>query len=322
MPEEEPLPGDIMGPANHSNREDVSSVVGGVDLEAVEAAVQSALRAPPDPRLASGLTVLGYGEISLVIGWPGDEPKVACKRLPVFDSDRAASRYHRRFEDYLRILTERGVTPVHSQFRTLDADGGSVVGYVVQPVLPTSILGPEVLRATRPDPAHPLLRTVVDAVTGVLDERTGLDAQISNWSHDEGGLRYLDVTTPMCFDETGRMDLDMDLFLAAYPWALRYFIGRFVAPGVVAAYRDPRHVLVDMTANLIKERLSHWIPAALEVLNGTLTPAVTRDEVQRYYRSDARLWEVMLQLRRADRWWQRNVRRREYPFLLPGHINR
>jgi len=44
--------------------------------------------------------------------------------------------------------------------------------------------------------------------------------------------------------------------------------------------------------------------------------------VRRYYRSDARLWELMLRLRRADRWWQRRIRRRTYPFLLPGHIER
>jgi hypothetical protein len=30
----------------------------------------------------------------------------------------------------------------------------------------------------------------------------------------------------------------------------------------------------------------------------------------------------MLRVRRADRWWQRHIRRRTYPFLLPGSIRR
>ena len=46
------------------------------------------------------------------------------------------------------------------------------------------------------------------------------------------------------------------------------------------------------------------------------------EEARAYYRSDARMWEVLLRLRRADRWWQAQVRHRPYPFLLPGRIER
>lgn len=296
---------------------------GDVDLGAVEEAVVRALADRTSPAGDGGLNVLGYGEISLVIGWPADRPAVACKRLPRFPSPAAADEYRERFEAYLALLVDRGVRPVHSEFRTVTVPrGGHVVGYVMQSVLAERCLGPEVLRASSPDPAHPMLHAVVESVSRVCDDHTGLDAQISNWAHDTDGLHYLDVTTPMRFDDAGRMDLDMGLFLAAYPWALRAVIGRFVAPGVVGAYRDPRHVLVDMAANLIKERLSGWIPATLEVLNDVVSPTVSEAEVERYYRSDARLWEAMSRLRRVDRWWQRKIRRREYPFLLPGNVER
>lgn len=296
---------------------------GDVDLDAVEDAVVRALADRAAAAGDSGLSVLGYGEISLVIGWPATRPTVACKRLPRFPSPAAAEEYRERFEAYLALLVDRGVRPVRSEFRTVTPPrGGHVVGYVMQTVLPGDRLGPEVLRSSSPDPDQPMLRAVTDCVLRVCDDHTGLDAQISNWAHDADGLHYLDVTTPMRFDDAGRMDLDMGLFLAAYPWALRAVIGRFVAPGVVGAYRDPRHVLVDMTANLIKERLSGWIPAVLEVVNDVVSPAVGEAEVERYYRSDARLWEAMSRLRRADRWWQRNIRRREYPFLLPGPVER
>ena len=281
-----------------------------------------ALAAPSDAPEGLGLRVLGYGEISLVVGWPDSRPEVACKRLPVFPSEAAAQRYSERFSNYLELLAQRGVQPVRSAFGTVDAGGGRVAGYVVQPVLDSGELGPNVLRAAKPDAAHPVLTSVVESVSGVVDDRTGLDAQLSNWAYGDGALRYLDVTTPMCFDEDGRIELDIELFLAAYPWALRGVIGRFVAPGVISAYRDPRHVLIDLAANLRKEGLSEWIPPALEVINAQVSPTVTPEEVERYYRSDARLWEAMLKLRRADRWWQRRVRRRDYPFLLPGHIDR
>jgi hypothetical protein len=195
----------------------------------------------------------------------------------------------------------------------------------VQPALAPGTLGPDILRGVEPDPSHPFLNAVCSVVPRVVDERTGLDGQVSNWSMSGTGpgsdVQYLDVSTPMLFRD-GRIELDLGLFLAAYPWPLRRPIGRFVAPGVVGAYRDPRHVLVDLAANLLKEDLGQWVPATLAVVNELVTPAVTEDEVRSYYASDARLWEVMLRLRRADRWWQGTVRRRPYPFLLPGPITR
>lgn len=285
--------------------------------ERVEAAVQAALNAGS----ADGLRVLGYGEISLVIGWPTEQPEVAYKRLPVFTDEAAAFRYRDRFDEYLARLRDRGVETVESAFEMATTPGG-VAAYVVQPVLEVTQLGPEVLRRDQPDADHPLVAGVIDAVGRVTDERTGLDAQVSNWALVDGRLRYLDVTTPMCFDAAGRPTLDLAVFLAAYPWILRGGIRRFVAPGVIGAYRDPRNVLVDFAANLLKERLDGWIPAVLDAVNRAVSPTVTEAEVRRYYRSNARLWEAMLRLRRADRWWQRTIRRRPYPFLLPGRIER
>jgi hypothetical protein len=293
----------------------------GLDLAEVESAVQEALRAGR----ADGLTVLGYGEITLVVGWPGDGPTSACKRLPELPSDAAAETFAAQFDRYLDLLRSRGVVPVPSSFRTVPTATGRVAGYVVQPVLAPGTLGPDILRAAEPDPSHPFLNAVCSVVPRVVDDRTGLDAQVSNWAMlgtgPEADVQYLDVSTPMLFRD-GRIELDMGLFLAAYPWPLRRPIGRFVAPGVVGAYRDPRHVLVDLAANLLKEHLGQWVPAVLAVVNELVTPAVTEDEVRSYYASDARLWEIMLRLRRADRWWQGTVRRRPYPFLLPGPITR
>jgi hypothetical protein len=269
------------------------------------------------------LRILGYGEITLVLGSPVDQPSSACKRLPVFRDGQAAAAYRGLFHRYLHHLVASGVVPVPSEVVELPGPDGTVVAYVVQPVLPTASLAPEILRAAEPDPDHPVLAGICAAVPQVVDDRNGLDGQVSNWAVlDDGRLAYLDVTTPMLFDRRGRIELDLDLFLAAYPWLLRPPIGRFVAPGVIGAYRDPRHVLLDLAGNLVKERLEPWLPAAVTAANRLLDRPISEDEARSYYRSDARLWELMLRLRRADRWWQRQVRRRAYPFLLPGPVAR
>lgn len=296
-------------------------------LAAVEGAVQEALVSGREDRLC----VLGHGEISLVIGWPADDPVVACKRLPVFPSAAAVERYKDVFSRYIARLEQRGlqVVPSSLSFLSPGRDGRTVgnvgyvgyVGYVVQPVLPAGSLGPDILRAAAPDPYHPLLAAVVAGVLGAVDASTGLDGQVSNWSMADGTAQYLDVTTPILYDD-GKLALDVNVLVASYPWVLRPALRRFAAPPIAAAYCDPRTVLLDLAANLHKERLTEWVPAVLEAANRELSSPIAPDEVHRYYRSNARLWEVMLRLRRADRWWQRRVRRRIYPYLLPGPTRR
>ncbi len=287
-------------------------------LADVEAAVQEALASGRDDQLR----VLGHGEISLVIGWPTDDPVVACKRLPVFPSPAAAERYGDVFARYLARLQHRGLHLVPSTLSLLEPGrDGRLVGYVVQPVLPAASLGPDILRAEAPDPDHRLLTAVVAGVLNTVDAHTGLDAQISNWSMQGDTVSYLDVTTPILYDEGG-LALDVSVLVASYPWLLRPVLCRVAAPPIAAAYCEPRTVLVDLAANLHKERLTQWIPAVLEAANRELCEPIAPDEVHRYYRSNARLWEMMLRLRRADRWWQRRVRRRAYPFLLPGPTRR
>jgi hypothetical protein len=210
---------------------------------------------------------------------------------------------------------------VPSTFEVVPTAKADRAGYVVQPVLPPGSLGPDLLRAATPDPDHPLVAAVVDAVVRVVDKHTGLDAQISNWAVVDGRTQYLDVTTPILYDEDG-LALDVGVLVAAFPWLLRGPLRRFVVPSIAAAYCDQRTVLLDLAANLHKERLTEWIPAVLTAANRAVSPPITTEEALRYYRSDARMWEILLRLRRADRWWQRTVRRRGYPFLLPRPVDR
>jgi hypothetical protein len=192
----------------------------------------------------------------------------------------------------------------------------------VQPILPADQLATEVLRRSDPEEGHPLVAAVVDSAAGVVDARTGIDAQLSNWVWDGSGLIYIDVSTPMLWEESGRPRLDLDLLASAFPWVLRGALRRFAAPRILDTYRDLRKVCFDLCGNLIKQRLEPWLPIFLEQAARHLERPLSAAEVRRYYRFDRRLWAALLRIRRLDRAWQLRVRRRPYPFLLPGRVER
>ncbi len=286
-------------------------------LRSLEVDVDNALRS--DQRDA--LHVLGYGEISLVLGWPASEPVVACKRLPPFPAPAGAAAYVRTLGQYLEILAARGVDVVDTEVRSLVRDDGTVAVYCVQPVLPAGSIATDVARV-EPDRAPGLFGEIVERVVAVTDETVGFDAQLSNWAVRGDDLVYFDITTPLLRRPDGSEALDTGLFLASLPWLLRYPVARFVVPDVIERYHQPRTVLLDLAANLVKERLDEQISAVLAEANRHVAPPLTEAEVRADYRSDARTWAALQALRRVDRGWQRRVRRRPYPFLLPERIER
>lgn len=282
-----------------------------VDLERVEAAIGRAL----DTDDHGELTVLGYGEVSVVVGWPAAAPTWACKRLPPF-ADMAAYRgYAALVEEYIGRLTASGVAVVDTDVRSLERPGGSVVGYLVQPALDAEVLGPQLLRAADPAAGHPLIPAVVDSVLACTDGRTGVDAQLTNWAWINGRAVNLDVNTPFMWDESGRSVLDVDMFIAALPWIVRATQRRAV-PKIIGRWSEPRWTLLDLAMNLHKDDLAAWIPQVLATANPHLDEPIEAGELEARYHKEASLWVRIHRLKRIDRWWQRHVRRRRYEFLV------
>lgn len=288
-------------------------MVDSVDVERLDAAIEAAIAAGSP----AGLTVLGFGEVTLVVGWPTDAPRVAVKRLPRFPTAQRAAAYAALLEEWLAALRARGVPVLETTVQTVAAaSGGGTRAYLVQPLARPEALLHHVLRDAPPERGEQLLARLVELVTQAVDRGVGLDAQWANWVVEDGDLRLLDISTPMLRDAGGRDRLDLGVFFSVYPWAIRPLL-RPVARAVMEPYHQPRGVLLDAASNLIKEELEPWLPALLRIAADRLDRPIELAEVHRYFTRDRRTWMLMQRLRRADRAWQRGVRRRPYPFLLP-----
>jgi len=291
------------------------------ELAEMETRVRAALRSGDE----SGLNALAWGEIGPVIGWPDGAPAFALKRLPPFRSQAGAESFGETVHGYIDALAARGLEAVETDVRIVegsDAGRGGPAAWVVQPLLPAECMGPALLRASDPAAGHAVLDAVLEADLTIPAPHLALDGQLSNFAWVDGRLLYIDITPPLLFDERGELCMDMELLIAALPAPLRPLVMRFVIPDLMRRFRVPRAVVLDMLGNLLKEKLDEWLPIALERLGGRLSEPISEREVRRAYSSDKKLWEILLQLRRLDRAWQRRVRRREYPFLLPGRIER
>ena len=268
------------------------------------------------------IEVLGYGEISCVVAWHDSANAFAGKRLPLFETSTRYEAYRRAFESYLHALETAGVHVVTSRLETTQAADGRIAVWCLQPLLDPRTLAPIWLKTADEDASRWLFNRIFDHVVSTVSPKLGLDGQLSNWAVVDGEVVYFDVTTPMMRDEDGREALDTDLFLASLPWALRGVVRRFMLHSILDKYYSPRGVLVDLLGNLIKEKVEERLPLGIEVANRIIEPAIDAAEVRRYYRDDAGMWTLLQRLRRIDRVWQRRVRRRQYPFLLPGEVER
>jgi hypothetical protein len=282
-------------------------------LDRLEADVVAALEGGS----TDDLDILGYGEISTVLRADGTDGPVAVKRLPQM-TPLQFSAYAGTLSDYLDDLRERGVQTVASEVYAVGED--PLIPYCVQPLQPLLLV--DELRTADTETIERRAGQLVDTVTGAVDEWVGLDGQVSNWAIDGDDLLYIDVTTPLMRDVSRAERLDTGLFIASLPWALRGAVDRLLLDEILSHYYDARAVLLDLAGNLHKERLPGVIPPLLEAANRVVSPPITEREAAKYYRSDARMWSLLQGLRRADSAWQRRVRHRPYPFLLPGRIER
>jgi Family of unknown function (DUF6206) len=283
---------------------------------AVEAAVQGALKR----RSADRLNVLGFGEITVVVGWPTDLPTHAIKRLPPVAERSRLERYAALIDEYCTRLGDRGVTVAPHTSIIVPAERNTWTLHVAQPLYPGSSLVTQLMRTDGPEVSGQV-DAIVDHVM-CADERLGIDAQLTNWVIDHGHPTLIDTTTPMMRDDDGTFVLDIDMMLTPFPAVARPTLRRYVVPDILARYHDPRSIAIDIAANLHREALADWIPAVVRRANTHLGEPIRSDEVEAYYRTDAKRWGKRQRVKRINRAWTTTIRRRTYPVLLPGPITR
>lgn len=292
--------------------------VSDAQLRDLEGKVQRALETGDD----SELDIMGYGEVTVILRLQTDRGELACKRLPVFPTRARFERYRDTLDDYIQQISAAGVLVAPSELWSMDAGGGRVVAYCIQGAYPAAAVANRFLRDASEKERLSWLSGVIDATTRTVTPQLGLDVQSSNWVVHEGRLVYIDVTTPFQRDARGRELLDVKLFMSSLPWALREPVRLTLSSSIFDKFYTARSAMLDLLGNLHKERLGHLVPELLPHVNAALDQPISETEVRAYYDGDARLWTLIQGLRRADRWWQRTVRRRPYPFLLPGAIER
>lgn len=265
-------------------------------------------------RDSSRLTVVGFGEISVALGWPPDSPRFACKRTPP-SAPHQLAQYEQLVGHYVDQLRSRGAAVVDTEVLSVDR-GDRLVGYVVQPLVPEASLGHRVLAAAEPDPEHPLLGALASTLDLVTD-RLSIDAQVTNFSWDGTALTLLDVGTPFLWDAAGNLLFDMDPYRPMIPAPLRSFVERDLTR-VANRWRDRRHVAVDIVANLLRQGLLEWVEPTTDVLNRALGPGrpIRVDEAMTSYDRDRRTFPRLTRLQRIERAWQTSIRRRPYEFFV------
>lgn len=108
--------------------------------------------------------------------------------------------------------------------------------------------------------------------------------------------------------------------------ALSWILRRFFLDEVLDRYYLVREVLLDLIANLIKERAEHLIEPYLAVANRYLerwpeAKPIETGHVRVLSRRRAHL-EAFLSFRKMERFWRLKIRRQPYSLILPGPISR
>ncbi len=293
--------------------------------------------------------VLGYGEISTVFEI-GDESQrgLAYKRMPIFNDSGELARYVESYDEYNRLLTEEvglRMPPFgHASFPMRD---GRPIIFLAQRKLDPDSIGNRVIHLLPPGEVPRLVRQVLRELARVWRYNRsqdryemGIDGQISNWSvagfdgarprlPGEIELLYFDTSTPL-YRAGGVDQLDPELFLRSAPSFLVWLLRWLFLEDVVTRYFDFHLVAIDLIGNFYKEQLPEMIPVLIEEANDFFAgeaadlevEPLTEKEVRSYYREDALIWTLYLNMRRIDRFLHTRVMRKGYPYILPGRIKR
>jgi len=274
-------------------------------------------------------TIIGSGEISVIFtleqipGW-------VFKRLPLFNTVSQAEAYREKYAQYLGYLQEAGIElPRETSFVVQHT---RVVLYIAQEAFESSQFGHRLIHELPSNEALDVIHRTMQAIKRVWTYNQqhaptvalGLDGQLSNWVIQGQRCIYVDTSTPL-FKRAGQEQLDPELFLQSVPGILRWIIRQFFLEEVLERYYDLRSILIDLIANLYKEKKPSLIDDSIRIANRLLpehSPPITRKDIDSYYRMDKFIWELFFWARAFQRWYVETIRQERYPFMLPQKVSR
>lgn len=294
------------------------------------------------------LKILGYGEISTVFEILHEDFKgIAFKRLPLFKSEEKASDYIELYKKYNELLRSIGIETPDYDGAYVSRNDGIVVLYLYQEKFPEYSVGNKAIHIVSNEDIDRLFNNMLNKMSNVWRFNSGnrnsiligLDGQISNWVIENyvGGeslpdkltLLYLDTSTPL-IRENGEELMDAELFLKATPPILRRVLKKLYLQEILDRYYDFHSVIVDLIANMYKEKRDDLIPRMIDLANNFFSrisgdldvSPITFEEVEKYYKSDASIWSIYLTTRKIHRFIRTKIFRSYYEFVLPGKIER
>jgi len=292
--------------------------------------------------------VLGYGEISTVFEIHVNSMEgLAFKRLSIFETVEEMTTYLATYQEYNKLLEEDiGIQiPTHGHAAFTDNDGDPIF-YIIQAKVPVPSIGNKALHLVPQEETSAIFECVLRELLKVWQfnqsqtiHQVGIDGQVSNWviqdfdtnnpCLDENTcLYYVDTSTPFIRTQ-GVEQLNQELFLRSAPSFLVWILRIFFMEEVVDRYYDLRKVVIDLLANCCKEQKPELIPGLVDLANEffakeaadlNIQPIEER-EIFSYYREDALIWSLYLNMRYFDRFLHK-ITGREYPYILPEKIKR
>jgi hypothetical protein len=242
---------------------------------------------------AAELPVIGSGGISATLRW---QDGLVLKPLPDFPHQAAVEAYAAAVDAHVRALEQAGVEALPAAVEAFARPGGTWAACIVQPEIPAAQLLPECLRASGRKDALRLLDQLAAHIESAVNDRIGLDADITNWCVQDGRLALLDISTPMLRDTRRRLAFDPVLFMGGVPRLLRPVLKRYVEIRLVRRFFERRRLFIDVLSGFRSERLQELLPPAIERVNRNTTPRITECDVERYRRRNERFWRTLARL--------------------------
>ncbi|MDH5390315.1 MAG: DUF6206 family protein, partial [Candidatus Bathyarchaeota archaeon] len=267
---------------------------------------------------------------------------------PLFDDMQQVERYKEIYYRYNELLREINIeVPEYGAVDVVTNDG-RIVLYLFQRKLSSDSVGNRIIHVVSDDEVMILVLEVLRELNKVWgfnrdnkpEIEVAIDGQISNWAirdfdpgnlviDEDVNLLYFDTSTPL-MRENGVEMLDAELFLKPTPPLMRLILKKFYLQEILDRYYDFRKVVVDLIANFFKEGRSDLIPKLVDLANEFFSAeAVVPDimhidyeEVRKYYKEDASIWSLYLNMRKVHRFIRTRILRRYYDFVLPAEIKR